>query len=95
VRTDQGEWLCRAVVVASGACNIADVPTFANRVPRSIMQLTAQEYRNPEQLADGGILVVGELVEAIPKFACQARSSSSSALASFKSSVSKPSVNQP
>jgi putative flavoprotein involved in K+ transport len=59
VRTDQGEWLCRAVVVASGACNIADVPTFADRVPRSIMQLTAQEYRNPEQLADGGVLVVG------------------------------------
>jgi len=59
VRTDQGDWLCRAVVVASGACNIADVPTFANRVPPSIMQLTAQEYRNPEQLADGGVLVVG------------------------------------
>ena len=53
VRTDQGDWLCRAVVVASGACNIADVPSFANRVPPSIMQLTAQEYRNPEQLADG------------------------------------------
>ena len=59
VRTDQGDWLCRAVVVASGACNIADVPTFANRVPPSIMQLTAQDYRNPEQLADGGVLVVG------------------------------------
>jgi len=59
VRTDQGDWLCRAVVVASGACNIADVPTFANRVPPAIMQLTAQEYRNPEQLADGGVLVVG------------------------------------
>ena len=59
VRTDQGDWLCRAVVVASGACNVADVPGFANRVPRSIMQLTAQEYRNPDQLADGGVLVVG------------------------------------
>jgi putative flavoprotein involved in K+ transport len=59
VRTDQGEWRCRAVVVASGACNIADVPTFSDRVPRSIMQLTAQEYRNPEQLDDGGVLVVG------------------------------------
>ena len=59
VRTDQGDWLCRAVVVASGACNISDVPTFTNSVPPSIMQLTAQEYRNPEQLADGGVLVVG------------------------------------
>jgi putative flavoprotein involved in K+ transport len=59
VRTDQGDWLCRAVVVASGACNVADVPSFANKVPRSIMQLTAQDYRNPQQLADGGVLVVG------------------------------------
>ena len=59
VRTDQGDWLCRAVVVASGACNVADVPSFANKAPRSIMQLTAQEYRNPQQLADGGVLVVG------------------------------------
>ena len=59
VRTDQGDWLCRAVVIASGACNVADVPRFANKVPRSIMQLTAQEYRNPDQLADGGVLVVG------------------------------------
>jgi putative flavoprotein involved in K+ transport len=59
VRTDQGDWRCRAIVVASGACNVADVPSFANKVPRSIMQLTAQNYRNPEQLADGGVLVVG------------------------------------
>jgi putative flavoprotein involved in K+ transport len=59
VRTDQGDWRCRAVVIASGACNVADVPSFANKVPWSIMQLTAPEYRNPEQLPDGGVLVVG------------------------------------
>ena len=59
VRTDQGDWLCRAVVIASGTCNVADVPGCANKVPRSIMQLTAQEYRNPDQLPDGGVLVVG------------------------------------
>ena len=59
VRTDQGDWLCRTVVVASGACNVAVIPGFASKVPRSIMQLTAQDYRNPEQLADGGVLVVG------------------------------------
>jgi len=55
VRTDQDDWLCRAVVIASGACNVADVPSFANKVPRPITQLTAQDYRNPEQLADGGV----------------------------------------
>jgi putative flavoprotein involved in K+ transport len=59
VRTDQGNWRCRAIVIASGACNVADVPSFASKVPRSIMQLTTQEYRNPDQLPDGRVLVVG------------------------------------
>lgn len=59
VRTDQGEWQCRSVVIASGACNIACVPGFAQLAPPSIAQLTAQQYRNSGQLAEGGVLVVG------------------------------------
>jgi len=59
VGTDRGDWRCRAVVLASGACNIARVPACANRVPRSIRTLTAQDYRNPGQLPEGGVLVVG------------------------------------
>lgn len=59
VRTDQGDWQCRALVLASGTCNIADIPAFAARVPRSVSQLTAQDYRNPGQLDHGGVLVVG------------------------------------
>lgn len=59
VRTNRGEWRCRAVVIASGACNIACVPGFAGLVPPSIAQLTAQQYRNPGRLAGGGVLVVG------------------------------------
>jgi putative flavoprotein involved in K+ transport len=59
VRTDQGDWRCSTLVLASGACNIACVPGFAERVPGSVAQLTGQEYRNPGQLADGGVMVVG------------------------------------
>jgi putative flavoprotein involved in K+ transport len=59
VCTERGDWQCRAVVLASGACNISRIPTFANLVPPSIATLTAQQYRNPDQLADGGVLVVG------------------------------------
>ncbi|MBX9776753.1 MAG: NAD(P)-binding domain-containing protein [Xanthobacteraceae bacterium] len=59
VRTDRGEWTCRSVVIASGACNLPDIPACADAVPRSIDCLTAQLYRNPGQLADGGVLVVG------------------------------------
>jgi putative flavoprotein involved in K+ transport len=59
VHTDRGDWRCRTVVLASGACNVARVPTYADLVPPSIARLTAQDYRNPDQLADGGVLVVG------------------------------------
>jgi len=59
VRTDRGDWECKAVVLASGACNLPDIPACAEHVPRSIDRLTAQLYRNPDQLADGGVLVVG------------------------------------
>jgi len=59
VSTDRGDWRCRTVVLASGACNIASVPTFADRLPRSVVNVTAQEYRNPHNLPDGGVLVVG------------------------------------
>jgi putative flavoprotein involved in K+ transport len=59
VRTDRGDWHCRTLVLASGACNIADIPACADRLPQEIAQLTAQTYRNPRELADGGVLVVG------------------------------------
>ena len=59
VQTDCGDWQCRAVVLASGACNIPDIPAIAEAVPLSIARLTAQQYRNPARLADGGVLVVG------------------------------------
>ena len=59
VRTSRGDWRCRTLVLASGACNICCIPAFAGNVPRTVTTLTAQQYRNPEQLADGGVLVVG------------------------------------
>ena len=59
VRTDQGDWGCRSVVLASGAFNIACAPGFADRVPSSVAMITAQQYRNPDQLADAGVIVVG------------------------------------
>jgi putative flavoprotein involved in K+ transport len=59
VRTDRGDWQSPTVVLASGACNIADIPAFARRLPPAITNLTAQTYRNPDQLPAGGVLVVG------------------------------------
>jgi len=59
VATDQGEWQCRTVVLATGACNLPCIPAAAETLPSGIRALTAMEYRNPSQLEHGGVLVVG------------------------------------
>ena len=59
VTTSSGELRCRAVVIASGACNQPSVPKFKDAVPASVEQLTPFDYRTPAKLPDGGVLVVG------------------------------------
>ncbi|HEY6353360.1 MAG TPA: FAD-dependent oxidoreductase, partial [Burkholderiaceae bacterium] len=59
VSTPCGDWWCRAVVLATGAFNTPVVPRMAEGMPRGVAQLSAQVYRNPQQLAAGGVLVVG------------------------------------
>lgn len=59
VDTDHGEWRCRAVVLANGAFSRPVVPRLAELVPHGVQQLSARSYRNPAQLAEGGVLVVG------------------------------------
>ncbi|MGD0395069.1 MAG: NAD(P)/FAD-dependent oxidoreductase, partial [Acidimicrobiales bacterium] len=49
----------RAVVLATGACNLPAIPGVAGAVPSSITTLTPLTYRDPGQLPDGGVLVVG------------------------------------
>ena len=56
VRTDQGTWRARAVVVATGTT----VPVRpALPVPPDIVTVAAADYRNPATLPAGGVLVVG------------------------------------
>jgi len=59
VITDQGTWRCRAVVLASGACNLPAVPVGCADVPVGTAMVTPNRYRNPDQLPPGGVLVVG------------------------------------
>ena len=59
VATNQGDWHCRTVVLASGACNIPHIPAVAEAVPATINMITPVEYRNPDELEEGGVLVVG------------------------------------
>ena len=59
VSTDQGSWRCRSVVLASGACNLPSVPEFSDEVPEDVEAVSPLDYRNPDQLPGGGVLVVG------------------------------------
>src|SRR5690606_8729452 len=59
VTTNDGEIDCRTVVIASGACNLPAVPPFSAAVPPEIEQITPYDYREPGQLPEGGVLVVG------------------------------------
>ena len=59
IATDSGDLYCRCLVLASGACNVPNVPTLRSAVPASIVCFTPMEYRRPDQLPDGGVLVVG------------------------------------
>ncbi len=59
VTTDDGEWRARAVVLATGACSDPHIPPVANDMPSHLDHVAPIHYRNPSQLADGGVLVVG------------------------------------
>jgi putative flavoprotein involved in K+ transport len=49
----------RQVIVASGPFRQPNVPSFAAELDPSIRQLHSHEYRNPDQLREGSVLVVG------------------------------------
>jgi putative flavoprotein involved in K+ transport len=59
VDTDQGSWHSANVVIATGDCGEAFVPTMASGVSAEIHQVVPTRYKNPDQLPDGGVVVVG------------------------------------
>lgn len=65
VVTNRGEWRCRKIVLASGACNIANVPKFAECLPVKIKSLSSMQYKNPNQLEEGGVMIVGASASGI------------------------------
>ena len=65
VRTDQGDWEAPTVVVATGHCDVPFVPQVAEGLSSGVHQVVPSRYRNPEQLPDGGVLVVGASASGI------------------------------
>jgi putative flavoprotein involved in K+ transport len=59
VRTPDRDYVADAVVVASGGQNVPRTPSLARRLPSSVVQLHAADYRSAADLPKGAVLVVG------------------------------------
>ncbi|MEE7502041.1 MSMEG_0569 family flavin-dependent oxidoreductase [Methylobacterium mesophilicum] len=59
IRTSEGDYTADEIVVASGGYHTPIVPRMAEKLPRAITQIHSNQYRNPAQLPDGAVLVVG------------------------------------
>ena len=59
ISTSAGHWKTRAVIVATGPCDIPYRPAMAEALAPSIVQMFPAHYREPGQLPEGGVLVVG------------------------------------
>jgi len=59
VQTTTGDFETANVIVATGIYQQPKIPAFAAKLPPEIRQLHSGEYRNPENLPPGAVLVVG------------------------------------
>ncbi|MBE7939094.1 MULTISPECIES: MSMEG_0569 family flavin-dependent oxidoreductase [Ramlibacter] len=59
ISTSRGEFTADQVAVCSGGYHVPVIPRLAERLPRDIVQLHSEQYRNPQALPEGAVLVVG------------------------------------
>jgi putative flavoprotein involved in K+ transport len=59
VRTDKTDFEAANVVIATGMNQQPKIPSFSTNLSSEIRQLHSSEYRNPETLPPGAVLVVG------------------------------------
>jgi putative flavoprotein involved in K+ transport len=59
VETSQGRIYAEQVIVAMASYQGARIPPFARELDPGIVQVHAGEYKNPSQLRDGAVLLVG------------------------------------
>jgi putative flavoprotein involved in K+ transport len=57
--TSAGDFSADQVVIATGAYHGFELPRLAERLPAGIAQLHSSQYRNPQALPAGAVLVVG------------------------------------
>jgi putative flavoprotein involved in K+ transport len=59
VSTSIGDYSADQVVVATGGYQVPSIPRIAERFPGTVSQILSSDYKNPESVAPGEVLVVG------------------------------------
>jgi len=59
IKTKSDSYFAKNVIVATGAFHNPHIPEFAYDLPDSIFQIHSSHYKNPNQLIEGDVLVVG------------------------------------
>ncbi|MEM6452099.1 MAG: MSMEG_0569 family flavin-dependent oxidoreductase [Cyanobacteria bacterium P01_D01_bin.105] len=59
VTTSIGEYSAEQVVIATGGYHQPKIPHMSAHLPSELLQLHSSEYKNPQSLPEGGVLVVG------------------------------------
>ncbi len=59
ITTNQGEFHATNVIIATGPFQQPFVPEFASELPETVLQLHSSQYKNPDQLIQGSVLVIG------------------------------------
>ncbi len=59
VETCEGEYQANNVIVATGGFQLPKIPAFSQNISSKVEQLHSGQYRNPQSLPPGGVLVVG------------------------------------
>lgn len=59
IATARGTWNARALVIATGHCDIPVMPSAASALGAGVLSVHSSQYRRPGDLPDGNALVVG------------------------------------
>lgn len=59
LKTNEGELEAANVVVATGFFQTPRIPSFSSDLSKDVLQLHSNDYRNPDRLPAGAVLVVG------------------------------------
>jgi putative flavoprotein involved in K+ transport len=59
VKTHDKTYQTKNVVIATGTFQRPKIPVFSANIPAEILQLHSGQYRNPSQLPEGAVLIVG------------------------------------